>query len=568
MSAELAGPPPLVDAAAYVHGPLCIESADDLDWDDQADVVVVGLGGAGVCAALEARAHGADVLVLERFEGGGATALSGGVYYGGATRQLAEAGFEDSAQALYTYLKLEVEDTVSDATLRRFCQESAANLAWLEQHGVAFGSRVYDGKRWPPDGYDLYYSGNERVAGYKNATPPVPRGHRAKGPNFSGSALFDALARSALAKGVRVRSQTAVARLVVDARGRVVGVEARALPPGSAAARRHRSLIRRVNRYQRFLPPLAQKTARKVAAIEDAFARPIRIRATGGVILSTGSFTFNRAMVQQYAPKYLGALPLGTLGCDGSGVKLGQSLGAAVGRMATVSAWRSIAPPMSFVEGMVVNQQGQRFVSEDVYLGKLGYHMTEEHNGRGWVVVDRAGYRRAFADVWPRRGEAWLSFGLPLLINLLFNAKKGRTLQTLAEACGMDGDALAATLQAYNGGATTGHDALGKSGHYLKPLGDGPYYAIDISIDSTLFPCPTIPMGGLLVDEEGGGVLREDGTPIPGLYGAGRAAKGIPSGHYVSGTSIADCVFSGRRAGRSAARQLEPGTTATKEISP
>ena len=87
----------------------------------------------------------------------------------------------------------------------------------------------------------------------------------------------------------------------------------------------------------------------------------------------------------------------------------------------------------------------------------------------------------------------------------------------------------------------------------------GPYYALDISLDSKTLPCAVITFGGLTVDEKTGQVMRDDGSGIPGLYAAGRTAVGIPSNHYVSGLAIADCVFSGRRAARSALGN-QPGT--------
>jgi 3-oxo-5alpha-steroid 4-dehydrogenase len=59
--------------------------------------------------------------------------------------------------------------------------------------------------------------------------------------------------------------------------------------------------------------------------------------------------------------------------------------------------------------------------------------------------------------------------------------------------------------------------------------------------------------GGLVVAEDSGRVRRADGTTVPGLYAAGRSAVGLCSRSYVSGLSLADCVFSGRRAGRHAA---------------
>ena len=80
--------------------------------------------------------------------------------------------------------------------------------------------------------------------------------------------------------------------------------------------------------------------------------------------------------------------------------------------------------------------------------------------------------------------------------------------------------------------------------------------AIDCSLGSRLFTCASLTLGGLRVDEETGGVRMESGDVIPGLYAAGRSAVGVTSGGYVSGLSIADAVFSGRRAGSSSAASL------------
>ena len=131
--------------------------------DVSADVVVIGFGAAGACAAIEAAAAGASVVVLDRFAGGGATALSGGVVYaGGGTRQQVEAGVTDTPEAMFEYLKHEVRDAVSEATLRRFCEDSAKMLAWLEDQGVPFSSALSPFKTsYPTDDYYLYQSGSE-----------------------------------------------------------------------------------------------------------------------------------------------------------------------------------------------------------------------------------------------------------------------------------------------------------------------------------------------------------------------------------------------------------------------
>ena len=157
-------------------------SAQDLSWDDEVDVLVVGWGAAGACAALQAREAGASVLVLDRFGGGGASVLSGGVVYaGGGTPYQQQAGYEDSPEAMFEYLRHETQGVVSDETLRRFCGESVDNLAWLEKHGARFAATMPDHKTsYPPDGVFLYHSGNEAVPAYDvGQVKPAPRGHRA-----------------------------------------------------------------------------------------------------------------------------------------------------------------------------------------------------------------------------------------------------------------------------------------------------------------------------------------------------------------------------------------------------
>jgi len=139
--------------------------------DIEADVVIVGFGAAGACAALEAAGE-CDVVVLDRFGGGGATALSGGVVYaGGGTRWQREAGVTDSAGAMFAYLRTEVGDAASPGTLRAFCEGSPEMLAWLERHGVPFHSSLCPDKTsYPSNRHYLYYSGSELSA--RDTAPP------------------------------------------------------------------------------------------------------------------------------------------------------------------------------------------------------------------------------------------------------------------------------------------------------------------------------------------------------------------------------------------------------------
>ncbi|WP_044871422.1 FAD-binding protein [Pseudomonas sp. LFM046] len=533
-----------------LDSPLQVADAARLSWDDSADLLVVGLGGAGVCAALEARGQGVSVLALERFAGGGATARSGGVVYaGGGTPHQAEAGIKDSPQAMFDYLRQEVGDAVSEETLRDFCERSRDNLAWLERQGAGFQGSVPPMKTsYPSDKYFLYYSGNEAVPSYAATAQPAPRGHRALGSGMSGYNLYNPLKASALRQGVRLRSQCEVRRLVTDASGRVIGVEAWEIPAGSPAARRHARLARWTDALHPYAPPLAERLRRKVRELELAHGERRLIRALHGVLLSAGGFVFNRAMLTVHAPRYLDGLPLGTSGCNGSGLRLGRSAGGTLQRMDKVSAWRFINPPLAWARGVIVNAVGQRYCNEEVYGAKLGHAMVEEQGGRAILIINRALFREAFAQIGP--GKVWSFQRLPALLNLLFNARRGNSVAQLAERIGLPPEALARTLADYNAVARgEREDALGKSRGFLVSLEQGPWYALDLSFASKLYPCPVITLGGLRVCERSGQVLNHDGQPVPGLFSAGRNAVGVASNFYVSGLSLADCVYSGRRAG-------------------
>jgi 3-oxo-5alpha-steroid 4-dehydrogenase len=153
------------------------------------------------------------------------------------------------------------------------------------------------------------------------------------------------------------------------------------------------------------------------------------------------------------------------------------------------------------------------------------------------------------------------------LINLFKNNVRGDDIAGLAAACGgsMDAETLGKTLGRYNADAARGRDLeFGKAPQYLRPLsGEGGYYAVKMDITGNRWwPTPCMTLGGLQVDGASGMVLRDGdgssgggsvgGEPIKGLYAAGKTAVGIASNYYVSGLSLADCVFAGRRAGRHA----------------
>ncbi len=546
--------------------PLVLDGADATEWQDVADVVVVGLGAAGISAALEAREHGADVLSVERFEGGGATAISGGVFYaGGGTHIQKAAGVEDTVDNMFRYLSLEVQDAVSAETLRDFCEQSAANVKWLMDRGVRFLPNLCPVKTsYPTNEYHLYFSGNESFPPYSDRAVPAERGHRPDGGAFPGAKITEPLREAAIRRGVRIALQTRVTRLVLDRTGRVVGIEVAVIP-----SQLWRELHRRLHRWEtaiaKVAPALAAWLRERCNAIEAQHCSTKRILCRRGVVLCAGGFVFNRDMVAEHLPEFLPGLPLGTHGDDGCGIRLGQSAGGKVDQMHRASAWRFLYPPDAFAQGMLVNGRGERFANELWYGAKIGEAMVEHNGGMATLIIDE--HLRKLAKEQSKPGQLQWFQRVVALMNLHVNCKKAADVPALARMLDVPRDQLEKSIDEYNASAEGKRkDPFGKDPQNMHPMREGPFYAIDCSLGSKRHVCAVMTLGGLAVDEKTGQVLSENGGVVPGLYAAGRNAVGICSRQYVSGLSIADCVFSGRRAGRNVTQNQQPVTSKAPEV--
>ena len=543
------------------------EDLKDHDWSAAADVIVVGYGGAGVCAALQAAEGGLKVMAIDRGRGGGATAINGGVFYaGGGTGTQIKAGVDDSVEAMFQYLKIEAGGIVADETLRRFCQNSASDHDWLEEQGVGFDPSLYAKKTsFPPTAYFLYHSDSSLAQTYADKIKPAARGHRvnmrAKGGEATGfgKALYDPLKRSAEAAGVEVYSRTVVKALIQNASGAVVGIKARHIPESSPHREAWRGLqtkITKMSSIPRTWPGAGwfdaqvAKLTLKADGLMEAHGEDLFLRADRGVVLSAGGHIFNRKMVQHFSPDYIKGLPLGTPADDGSGVALGMTVGAATQGMERVSAWRFINPPYSWARGPMINSSGQRFVDETLYGAAIGKAMCEGRDGKAWVILDQALIKAARAEA---KAKDVLDFQKwPALMSMMIGAKKASSLQGLAKKLRVPVQPMLEAIAQHDAAARGEvRDAFNKRGTDAAAMGKGPYYAINVSIDAPLLPLSTLTLGGLVVDEATGQVRDAQSQPIPGLYAAGRSAIGICSNIYVSGLSVADCVFSGRRAAKS-----------------
>jgi len=463
-------------------------------WDDEVDVLVVGLGAAGAAAALEASRAGAKTLVLERAGGGGGTsAMSGGVLYlGGGTGLQKACGFEDSAEAMFAYLMASSGLSPDEAKIRRYCEHSVEHYEWIVAQGVPFKQTFYHGcSGEPPTDDGLVWSGAENVHPFRDLARPAPRGHVPQMTFQTGPLLMQKLCAAVDASPARVEANHRVVALLQEPDGSVVG------------------------------------------AVAESFGQSRALRVRNAVVITTGGFILNDEMLAAHAPLAARCkLRVAADGDDGSGIRLGIAAGADTIHMDAASISLPVTQPWGLKRGVLVNAQGQRFINEDTYYGRLGERALFHHGGRAWLVVDDEIFEKPEYD-----------FAL---------AAVGETPEELEREMGLPPGSLEATLALYNRHAARGEDPVfHKQPEYVKPLVTPPFGAIGCSTDDALYAAFTL--GGLRTDVDGR-VLDPEGQPIAGLFAAGRASSGIAVGSYSSGLSLGDGTFFGRCAGRTAAR--------------
>ena len=463
-------------------------------WDDEVDVLVAGLGAAGAAAALEASRTGASTLVLERAGGGGGTsAMSGGVLYlGGGTPLQRACGFEDSAEAMFQYLMVSSGPTPDEAKIRRYCEDSVEHYAWIVAQGVPFKPTFYHGcSGEPPTDDGLVWSGAENSHPFRDLAKPAPRGHVPQMTFQTGPLLMQKLCAAVDASPARVLANHRCVALVQEPDGSIVG------------------------------------------AVAESFGRTRRVRVRRGVVITTGGFILNDEMLAAHQPLAARCrMRVAADGDDGSGIRLGIAAGADTIHMDAASISLPVTQPWGLKRGVLVNAQGQRFINEDTYYGRLGERALFHHGGRAWLVVDDEIFEKPDYD-----------FALTAV---------GETPGELEREMGLPPGSLEATLALYNRHAERGSDPVfHKQPEYVKPLVKPPFGAIGCSTDDALYAAFTL--GGLRTDAEGR-VLDPEGQPIAGLFAAGRATSGIAVGSYSSGLSLGDGTFFGRCAGRAAAR--------------
>lgn len=274
-----------------------------------------------------------------------------------------------------------------------------------------------------------------------------------------------------------------------------------------------------------------------------------KVRAGRKVILASGGFGASRELLSQYIPKAVDIPFPGHFGSTGDGIKMGLAAGAATENMGAFQPYpayigpgkRAVSPEVALSGGIMVDLGGKRFVDETKYPGGLGTKMLDLPGKQAYEIFDERIYQ-LHSNISGLRNLASL-FDSGVL-------KMAPTVEELAGRLGIDADGLKQTIQDYNGAASGGKDAFGRT---LPEPFSAPFYGIKVTV--ALYHT----QGGLKVSPDGQ-VLRPDGSVIPNLYAGGGAAVGV-SGKglegYLPGNGLLASLGLGMRAGEHAAESLK-----------
>ena len=494
-------------------------AAEDSTVD--ADVVVVGAGGAGMTAAITAAAEGKSVVVLESqsMVGGNSVRATGGmnaaktVYQdenefgesAGVEKTLKTAaekyadnetitalaktvseqwaayqanptGYFDSVELMELDTMIGGKGINDPELVETLCANSADAIDWLDEHGITL----------------------HNVSSFGGAS--VKRIHRpvnAEGKTVSvGSYMIPLLQENCEKAGVKMMLDTTATEILTDANGAAVGVKA-----------------------------------------TGAFGETVTVNAKA-VVLATGGFGANLDMVVKYKPELKGFMTTNAPGIQGQGIEMAQAIGAATVDMDQIQIHPTVEANTAalITEGLrgdgaiLINEEGKRFIDEVGTRDVVSAAEIAQTGSYSWLVVDQA-----MADA-SSVIQGYIKKGYTVT---------GATYEELGKAMGVDAAAFAETMEKWNGYVEAKNDPDFGRTSFANPLNTAPYYAVKVTagVHHT--------MGGLKINANTE-VLNEKGEVIPGLFAAGEVTGGVHGANRLGGNAVADFTVFGRIAGAAA----------------
>ena len=494
-------------------------TAEDSTVD--ADVVVVGAGGAGMTAAITAAAEGKNVVILESqsMVGGNSVRATGGMNAGKTVYQdenefgesagvektlktaaekyadnetitaLAKtvseqwAAYQANPTGYFDSVELMELDTmiggkgINDPELvETLCANSADAIDWLDEHGITL----------------------HNVSSFGGAS--VKRIHRpvnAEGKTVSvGSYMIPLLQENCEKAGVKMMLDTTATEILTDANGAAVGVKA-----------------------------------------TGASGETVTVNAKA-VVLASGGFGANLDMVVKYKPELKGFMTTNAPGIQGQGIEMAQAIGAATVDMDQIQIHPTVEANTAalITEGLrgdgaiLINEEGQRFIDEVGTRDVVSAAEIAQTGSYSWLVVDQAMVDASSVI------QGYIKKGYTVT---------GETYEELGKAMGVDAAAFAETMDKWNGYVEAKNDPDFGRTSFANPLDTAPYYAVKVTagVHHT--------MGGLKINANTE-VLNEKGEVIPGLFAAGEVTGGVHGANRLGGNAVADFTVFGRIAGAAA----------------
>ncbi|MBR0777928.1 FAD-dependent oxidoreductase [Bradyrhizobium diazoefficiens] len=565
----------------------CIEAKALSLESGTCDVLVAGSGAGGFAAALAARLHGLDVIMVEKEPlFGGTTAYSAGVIWIPVNTHEKAAGIPDTREDALAYLAHHVGNRLERAKAEAFVDNAPAMLDQFEREGIAAFTLVQTWPDYHPDepgaskgGRSLgsdEYDGRALGPWFTKLRPPI------KTMTAFGGMM---IGRSDLPHVFRMtkslRSALHVGRMMArHIRDRLSHSRGTRLVNGNALVARLA-----VSAFQRGIPlwlnsPVVELVCgggQVTGAVVERDGKRLELKVRRGVVLACGGFPANddlKRRVYANAAASKNHVLLAPPGNTGDGLRLARSAGGTLhDELHQPAAWTpvslvpqtdgsSIPFPHFFDRGkpgyISVDRRGRRFVNEalsyHVFVPALVEACRGDQQAEAWIVCDHRAIRRFGLGAL---GPAPLSVRPFLRSGYI---QRSNTVRGLAEACGIDAAGLERTISEFNGPAQRGEDHefqrgsdayqhfSGAPGHKpnpcIAPLDKPPFYAVRV------IPSELGTFAGIQTNASAQ-VIDSDGQPIAGLYAVGNDAASVMGGTYPgAGITIGPAMTFGYIAGR------------------